>query len=154
MAKSKKAKINLKPKEKKKSLIAGNELIILRIGVIVLALIIFGLWIFIQNNSWRSNQNLVDLDELTEILNKPVPGYEENEGSGEQTNNEDQETDNEEAIDKETEELIDRIIKEADERNKANTSSCPEWINCMPTIGEARSCNIPPGCEGITQIAW
>ncbi len=32
--------------------------------------------------------------------------------------------------------------------------NCPEYINCMPTIGEARSCQIPAGCEGITQIAY
>ena len=33
-------------------------------------------------------------------------------------------------------------------------SDCPEYINCMPTIGEARPCVIPVGCEKITQIAY
>lgn len=34
-------------------------------------------------------------------------------------------------------------------------SGCPKWINCMPTIGNTpRSCAVPPGCEGITQIAY
>lgn len=33
-------------------------------------------------------------------------------------------------------------------------SNCPSYINCMPTIGEARACRIPAGCEGITQIAY
>lgn len=33
-------------------------------------------------------------------------------------------------------------------------SNCPSYINCMPTIGEARACHIPVGCEGITQIAY
>jgi len=33
-------------------------------------------------------------------------------------------------------------------------SNCPSYINCMPTIGEARACQIPVGCEGITQIAY
>lgn len=33
-------------------------------------------------------------------------------------------------------------------------STCPSYINCMPTIGEARPCQIPVGCEGITQIAY
>src|SRR5690606_29617456 len=79
MAKSKKAKINLKPKEKRKSFVVGNEVLILRIGVIVLALIIFGLWIFIQSNSWRSNQDLVDISELQEILDESVPSYDDNE---------------------------------------------------------------------------
>ena len=34
------------------------------------------------------------------------------------------------------------------------SSSCPEFIDCMPTIGEAKPCVIPPGCENITQIAY
>lgn len=33
-------------------------------------------------------------------------------------------------------------------------TTCPEYINCMPTIGEARPCVIPPGCENYTQIAY
>lgn len=148
-AKSKKTKINLKPKEKKKSLVIGNEVLILRIGVIILALIIFGLWIFIQNNVWRSNQNLIDVSELREILDEPVPDY------GADIENENQNVDEESDIDRKAEELLDRIIKEADQRNlNQKTTTCPEWINCMPSIGEARSCVIPPGCEGITQIAW
>ena len=35
-----------------------------------------------------------------------------------------------------------------------NVSTCPSYINCMPTVGEARPCQIPAGCEGITQIAY
>lgn len=31
---------------------------------------------------------------------------------------------------------------------------CPEYINCMPTIGENRPCVIPAGCEGVTKIAY
>ena len=33
-------------------------------------------------------------------------------------------------------------------------NNCPEWINCMPRIGEPVICDISPGCEGITQIAY
>jgi len=33
-------------------------------------------------------------------------------------------------------------------------NNCPAYINCMPTIGEARPCVIPAGCENITQIAY
>jgi len=33
-------------------------------------------------------------------------------------------------------------------------SNCPEYIDCMPTIGEARPCVVPPGCEGKTIIAY
>lgn len=34
------------------------------------------------------------------------------------------------------------------------SSSCPEFIDCMPTIDEVKPCVIPPGCENITQIAY
>ena len=37
---------------------------------------------------------------------------------------------------------------------RLNHPNCPEYINCMPTIGEARSCQIPAGCEGVTVIAY
>lgn len=33
-------------------------------------------------------------------------------------------------------------------------ANCPQYINCMPTIGAARPCVIPSGCEGITLIAY
>ena len=33
-------------------------------------------------------------------------------------------------------------------------SNCPKYIDCMPTIGSAKPCQIPVGCEGITQIAY
>lgn len=46
----------------------------------------------------------------------------------------------------------------ADESASTSTTvrniNCPEYIDCMPTIGEARPCQIPVGCEGITQIAY
>ncbi len=32
--------------------------------------------------------------------------------------------------------------------------ACPEYIDCMPTVGAAKSCVIPLGCEGITTIAY
>jgi len=35
-----------------------------------------------------------------------------------------------------------------------DASMCPAYVNCMPTIGEARQCSIPPGCEGITQFVY
>ncbi|MFA5754736.1 MAG: hypothetical protein WC905_05355, partial [Patescibacteria group bacterium] len=33
-------------------------------------------------------------------------------------------------------------------------ANCPAYVNCMPTIGESRPCQIPAGCEGITKIAY
>ncbi|MFA6416684.1 MAG: hypothetical protein WCW61_00665 [Patescibacteria group bacterium] len=37
--------------------------------------------------------------------------------------------------------------------NRVN-NNCPSYIDCMPTIGESKPCQIPAGCEGITQIAY
>ncbi|QQG52455.1 MAG: hypothetical protein HY931_04005 [Candidatus Falkowbacteria bacterium] len=37
--------------------------------------------------------------------------------------------------------------------NKIN-NNCPSYIDCMPSIGESKPCQIPVGCEGITQIAY
>jgi hypothetical protein len=37
---------------------------------------------------------------------------------------------------------------------KTDISRCPEWINCMPSPGMNNKCEIPKGCEDITQIAW
>lgn len=48
------------------------------------------------------------------------------------------------------EELSD-LIKNATTTVKNN---CPPYINCMPTIGEARPCVVPVGCEDVTQIAY
>lgn len=33
-------------------------------------------------------------------------------------------------------------------------TDCPPYINCMPSIGEARQCEIPIGCEGITELVY
>ncbi|MFA5130811.1 MAG: hypothetical protein WC467_00105 [Patescibacteria group bacterium] len=45
----------------------------------------------------------------------------------------------------------DKVASSTSEITKNN---CPPYINCMPTIGEARPCVVPAGCEGITQIAY
>ncbi len=49
-------------------------------------------------------------------------------------------------------EILD-LIKPAP-TSSPKRSGCPEYINCMPSIGEARPCIVPVGCEKITQIAY
>ena len=42
-------------------------------------------------------------------------------------------------------------------QQKATSSqavNCPEYIDCMPTIGGTKPCQVPLGCEGITLIAY
>ena len=34
-------------------------------------------------------------------------------------------------------------------------TNCPKYINCMPSVGSAaRPCQIPAGCQGITQLVY
>jgi len=47
---------------------------------------------------------------------------------------------------------LDNIMETATTTVKKN--NCPPYINCQPTIGKARACTVPAGCEGITQIAY
>jgi hypothetical protein len=34
------------------------------------------------------------------------------------------------------------------------SSACPQYINCMPMIGQTVNCNIPAGCEGKTELIY
>lgn len=56
------------------------------------------------------------------------------------------------------EEINSEIRKIASSSSEAitlpETNNCPAYVNCMPTIGATPSCQIPPGCEGITQIVY
>jgi hypothetical protein len=44
------------------------------------------------------------------------------------------------------------------EKNSDDTTfsgkTCPQWINCMPGPDRTAPCLVPPGCEGITEIAY
>ncbi len=58
------------------------------------------------------------------------------------------EKDNSEIIESEEQGNFDIILP------PKNLNNCPAYINCMPTIGVARPCVIPPGCEEFTQIVY
>lgn len=49
------------------------------------------------------------------------------------------------------EEIKDEIIRLHDNKDASN---CPQYINCMPTVGQINSCSVPSGCEKITQIVY
>lgn len=51
------------------------------------------------------------------------------------------------------EKLIKELETKVAEPGKAS-GTCPQFIDCMPTIGASKPCVIPPGCENITQIAY
>lgn len=50
----------------------------------------------------------------------------------------------------------EQLLKNLEQRLPLTSasSSCPEFIDCMPSVGEAKPCVIPTGCENITQIAY
>lgn len=37
---------------------------------------------------------------------------------------------------------------------QVTNNSCPAYVNCMPTTDRTPSCQIPSGCEGITQLVY
>ncbi len=144
-----------------------NRKIILPI-VITLAILIFAFWAYNLQNVWQSNSgsnvNLnVVKEEINESLNELEDKLEENS-----------------RLKDDASEMLNELIEEAQKSATSSEESlpatpesatttpdfpatttapninnnCPEWINCMPSIGEPRSCQIPVGCEGITQIAY
>lgn len=122
----------------------SNEVLIMRISVIIIALAIFLFWLFNLKNIWRvDNQNNVNnIEEIKEIINEPV---------GDLNLEDDFKDDAGELLD----DLMNNVKEKVSTTSEIKNSNCPEWINCMPTSdGGARSCQVPPGCEGITQIAY
>ena len=58
---------------------------------------------------------------------------------------------------KATEELVvdEPVVATSTEAtSSAPIFSCPAYIDCMPKIGDAPACQIPVGCEDVTQIAY
>ena len=51
-------------------------------------------------------------------------------------------------------ELLDLTKGTSSTTVDSDKKGCPPYINCMPTIGEARPCVVPAGCENITIIAY
>lgn len=36
----------------------------------------------------------------------------------------------------------------------SDSLNCPAYIDCMPSVGDAKDCTVPAGCEDITLIAY
>jgi hypothetical protein len=140
------------PKKENKKFFINKKALIMRIGVFVLAVIIFSFWIINLKNTFNffgQANNSNDLDKLKEIINEPISGFDD---SQEEVVLPDSDS---ERLKQEAEELLGNIMERADKKDSSSKAiNCPEWVNCMPTIGEAPSCEIPPGCEGITQKVY
>jgi len=127
------------------------------VGAIVLIIAI--LWIINIKNVWRfNNLNLgsseqgLDWDEIKNSFSNIVEETKDN-----------FEIEKTKQIKENGQILVDDLIKKTEElvssstepvSSSTETVNCPEYIDCMPTIGEPKPCQIPVGCEGITQIAY
>jgi FtsZ-interacting cell division protein ZipA len=142
-----------------------RKIIIMRIGVIVVVLIVFGLWLLNLNSSLNSSreklsgQNNVEWQQMKEELNNALSEVQESledMESAKQAAEQVATTSQPSAADNLLEGLIDKTEEIAPSSPDARPAvNCPAWINCMPSsIGEAPNCQIPAGCEGITQIAY
>lgn len=150
-----------------------KKILLMKVCVVIVTIFIFVVWAYNMKNVWRpiniknnatTAQNS-DLLKFKEDINKQMT--EINNRLNEKISDKKQEE-----ISKNGDELLKKIIQDAKSTTSSliNTSTivissstpnlikqsnnCPAYINCMPSIGETRSCRIPVGCEGITEIAY
>ena len=156
-----------------------KKILMMKIGVGAIIILIFFLWVFNMKNLWRpivvSNDNLQtqspELNKFKNDINSQMT--EINKRLNDITNQK------QAATNKAGDELLNNVIKgtvkatsspdistsspintsttpviNSSSSVKIKNSKCPAYINCMPTIGAAKPCQIPAGCEGITQIAY
>jgi len=145
----------------------------MKLGVIVLSVLIFSLWIFSLSFSFSSKANNIDesdnswRQDLQETINtvrsdfgniKKEPNVEEKAFLDGMLNNIENKEDsdliyNEIEAPSEPQKFLKELENKLPLGDKVNLD-CPAYIDCMPTIGQSKPCVIPPGCESITQIAY
>ena len=158
-----------------------KKIFLMRVGVSTAAVFVLILWILNLQGAWRvESERSVEigdgLQELRLEIDQAV-GDLNNRLDGLETGIIDDAEDGESVLSDNGKFLVDDLIKKAEnmavspaedlsdgedfyeedsylETRDENKQFCPEYINCMPTIGEARPCVIPVGCEEITQIAY
>ncbi len=136
--------------------------LVLKFSIIIIIAVIFFLWLANLRNVLESNQrnnNQVwqkitedidkSLNRLDEISNDLASTSDSNKFVSELVNRASS-TVATSTVKIELKEELSDLIKKA----TTTKSNCPEYINCMPLIGEARPCTVPVGCEDITQIAY
>ncbi|NLZ74328.1 hypothetical protein GX917_00220 [Candidatus Falkowbacteria bacterium] len=136
---------------------------IMKVGVILIMILVFVFWLFVMKHSFikqasEVNQDKEELqsirDELNETLDKLNEGL--NKIKEVESENFLPATSSSDILMPDISPVSEEqpiIIPELPEPKDLN-SSCPAYINCMPTIGAARSCSIPIGCEGITELVY
>ncbi|MHB8903492.1 MAG: ATP synthase subunit B family protein [Patescibacteria group bacterium] len=147
-----------------------KKVLLMRISVITIIVLIFFLWAYNIKYLWKpivlnnnENQNKIsELSQFEQDVNKQMT--EINKKLNDVVDRK------QEAKNKAGDDLLNNIIRDAKQATSSlindlastspsstpniKNSNCPSYINCMPTIGESRPCQIPVGCEGITTIAY
>lgn len=144
-----------------------EKALLLKILVLSFTVLIFFAWIFNLQSRLKNIEDLTlvpkndefseikdNLDQVVEDLNTKLKDEKDTFGQVVEDIKEDnlnQDLDQELGLE---EENLPPLVEE-EPLSKPNPNNCPEYINCMPTVGgEARSCAIPSGCEEITQVVW
>jgi len=150
-----------------------KQLLAVKIGAAIVALIIIGIWLVSLKYVWRdtaekststSETDWASLSaEINASLNKLNEGLENIAATTTVTVGETTDADRQSA-DEILKETLQNISTTTDSlpapvasstMPTKDTSGCPAWVNCMPTIGgPAPSCAIPPGCEGVTELLY
>ena len=144
-----------------------KKALLLKIGIVLIIITIIILWLANLQNVFESRQGQSDniLKKISDDIDKSLKDSEThlNESASTTSNsfveklmNKASSTDasatptSTAAVELKKE--LTGLIKKA--TSTSGGSGCPEYIDCMPTIGEAKPCVVPAGCEKITQIAY
>ncbi len=145
-----------------------EKALLLKILVLSFTVLIFLAWIFNMQSRLKNIEDLTlvpknnefseikdNLDQVVEDLNTKLKNEKDALGQVVEDIKEDDQKNNQEDNQKDDLNLPPLVEEEPLLKPEPTLSSCPEYINCMPTVGgPARSCAIPPGCEEITQVVW
>jgi hypothetical protein len=154
-----------------------KKIVVMQVLVVTITVLIFIFWLFNFQNVWQANKlestnsdNPVEWEELKKEIGSSLSDMEKRLGSIEEKSKlvsaadillegvmqkaEDISSSTKIFATSSSEVASSTIITPSVIKPTPSNSNCPSYINCMPSIGEARSCQIPSGCEGITQIAY
>ena len=143
----------------------NNKVLWTKIILILFVVIVFCLWLANLRNVF--NNQKPETDDTWKKINEAIQQVENNSNLASSTASSTKEN-------KFVENLIDKASSTASSTATASeekiknrldnimeattttvkNNNCPSYINCQPTIGKARTCIVPAGCEGITQIAY
>lgn len=164
------------------SVVEAKKLLILKLGVGFFSLIIIVFWLFNLSGSFTSTRSTAAQDQSAEVnddwqqeftdtfnsLQASLESQATASGNGEDflqdmadnlaareaSPSPVVETGSPAVATVTPEQLLADLAARLPEAEQPAIDSCPQFINCMPSIGEAKPCVIPPGCENITQIAY